>query len=190
MSERNHGWTVVTGANGLVGKAVCKQMVANQTQVLALVRPGDRRRPVDGVTYQEVDLASPVGATLDLPKPMHERIRENTDVDCGVLLTVTIGQKGANFSVLSTKGSLWHGSEDSPKCIAHYKPTRDFRTKRTQLACISSPNDTSYSNFNCSPYSLFALEANSLVPASEINSIAAVPPLRHGPPYSSYQPPV
>jgi len=73
---------------------------------------------------------------------------QDTDANCGVLGMVMISHELGNCSVFSRRQSSWHGSEDSPKCITQYKPTRDLRTKRTQLACISSLNDTPHSQFS------------------------------------------
>lgn len=70
MSMDREDWIVVSGANGLLGKSVCRQLVEQGNKVLGLIRPSDTRRPVDGITYQGVDLAAPFADQLDVPGPV------------------------------------------------------------------------------------------------------------------------
>ena len=55
---------VVTGAMGLIGRAVVRRLAVRGDAVMAVVRPGSVARLPSGVAIVEIDLAQPQGAAL------------------------------------------------------------------------------------------------------------------------------
>lgn len=67
MKKNEDEWILISGANGLVGRSVCRLLAAKGHSVIALVRPDDIRQPVEKILYRQVDLSTPFLKTLDIP---------------------------------------------------------------------------------------------------------------------------
>ena len=54
---------LVTGANGFVGAAVCRALLADGQEVRALVRPGSDQRNLQGLNVERVEGDASVAAS-------------------------------------------------------------------------------------------------------------------------------